>query len=120
MYLGEVYMGKLELSTSVVKWSEDFSNRVSIIIRSYIDHMKLAAYMTVSFINLSHSFGSMLYHFIYGCVFCMLLFNFVNFYSSCCYVLSFLGIQLSLCCSVYSFCVTVYCTTATGCQRNCS
>jgi hypothetical protein len=50
-------------------------------------------------------FGSNLYHRIYGCVFCMLLFNFVNYilfllfiliifiYSNC-YVCSFLGIML--------------------------
>jgi hypothetical protein len=25
-----------------------------------------------------------------------------------------------LCCSVYCLCVNVYCTTATGCQPNCS
>jgi len=40
---------------------------VSIIIRRYTDHMKLAAF--------SYSFSSILYH----CVFCMILFNFVNY-----------------------------------------
>jgi len=28
--------------------------------------------------------------------------------------------SVSLCCSVHSLCVNVYCTTATGCQPNCS
>ena len=56
------------MSTSVVKCGEGLS--LSIIIRRYTDHMNLAA----SFIF----FGSILCHCIYGCMFCMLLFNFVN------------------------------------------
>ena len=56
---------------------------------------------------------------------CLCVFNFVN------YVLLLLGLcilfvmyvlfvySVSLC-SVYCLCVNVYCTTATGCQPNCS
>jgi hypothetical protein len=42
--------------------------------------MKFAAYMPCFVYHiLSYSFGSILYHCTYGCVFCMLLFNFVNY-----------------------------------------
>ena len=84
--------------------------------------------MAVSFIKFfSYSFGSILYHFIYGFMFCMLLFNFVNYVSlllcidniifrySYCYIYVFLllcmfrsGYSVSLCCSVYCLCVNTY------------
>jgi hypothetical protein len=69
----------------------------------------------------------------YGCMFCMLLFNFVNCvflflsYVFFCYVYIFLlvcmfcsGYSVSLYCSVHCLCANVYCATATGCQPNCS
>jgi hypothetical protein len=64
-------------------------------------------------------FGSIFYHYICGCIFRMLLFNFVN------YVILLLCMfcsvySLSLCCSVYCLCANVHCTTVTGCQPSCS
>jgi hypothetical protein len=68
------------VSTSVVEWSEGLSNRVSIIIIRYIDQTKLPACLAVSFIFFfSYTPGPILYQRICGCMFCMLLFNFVNY-----------------------------------------
>jgi len=71
------------MKCSWVKWSDGLSNRVSNIIRRYTDHMKFAAYMAF---RLSHSFMFFWFYFCiivyiytYGCMFCMLLFNFVNY-----------------------------------------
>jgi hypothetical protein len=41
--------------------------------------MKVTVYMAVSFIAFFHIFGSIFYHYICGCMFCIFLFNFVNY-----------------------------------------
>jgi len=44
-------MRRSEVSISVLKWTEGLCNSASIIIKRYIDQMKFAAYMAVSFIT---------------------------------------------------------------------
>ena len=116
-----------------MKWSEGHINRVSVIIRRYTDHMEFAALRMFLLVYSLIFFFSILYSCICGCVFCVLLFNFVNciFLLLCYVLLSFVYVFLllcmfrsvysvTLCGSVYCLCVTVYCTAANGCQPNCS
>ena len=74
---GQVYWSGVKCSW--VKCS-GLSNRVCNVVRTYIDHLKLLLirFFFVYHI-LSYSSGSLFYHCIYGCMFCMLLFNFVNY-----------------------------------------
>ena len=84
-----------------MKCSESLSNKVSNIIRRYIDHMKFAVY--VAFLS-SYTYSFMFfwfffYHCVTSCMFCILLYNSV----------SYVFLLLCLCilivcmfCSVYS------------------
>ena len=82
-----------------MKWSEVLSNRVSIIIIRYIDHMQFCCLFGCFIYHiLSYSFGSILYHCIYGCMFCVLLFNFIIFFFfNVCSVLYILFHCVALC-----------------------
>jgi hypothetical protein len=70
--------------------------------------------MAVSFTTFfpPYSSGSILYYFIYGCMFCMFLFNFVNCVFLLLFIILLVYVFLSLLCSVLgilSHCV-VLCT----------
>jgi len=67
------------VSKSVENWIQGLGTRVSIIIRKYISHMRSTDYLAVPFITFYHSYFYILFHCIYICTFCMLLFNFVKY-----------------------------------------
>ena len=69
-------MGRSEVSTSLVKWSEGLSNRVPIIVRIYIDQMWFAVYMAVWFITY-------IYFYIPLGLICIIVYMVVCFVSFC-------------------------------------
>jgi len=102
-----------------VKWSEGLRNRVFIILRRYLDHMKFYCFFHILLVLLC------IIVYMVVCFVCFYLILYIVYSNSYVYVFLLLCMFrsrycVSLCCSLYCLCVNVYCTTATGCHSNCS
>ena len=69
MKCSAVYLGEVEMEE--MKWSDDLSNGVSIIIGRYIGHMRFAAYLAVSIITFFHILLDLFCIIVYMVVFCV-------------------------------------------------
>jgi len=88
------------VSTSLVKWSEDLRNRVSIIIRRYTDHMKFYCFFHILWILLC----IIVYMVVCFVCLCLSLYNMYSF----CYVYVFLFVKFvpfQILCFIVLFCV---------------
>jgi len=82
---------------------------VPIIIRRYRDHTKFAASLIFFWFNLDHC--------IYGCMFCMLPFNFVNYVLLllCLCILTVMYVLFCVFCFIVLFCVLFVCKCVLYC-----
>jgi hypothetical protein len=90
-----------------------------IIFERYIDHMKFAAYMAVWFIIFFHILKVQFYHCtrIYGCVFCVLLFDLVNYVLLwlCLCILIVMYVPFCVFCFIVLFCLLFVCKCVLYC-----
>jgi hypothetical protein len=111
-------MEGIELSTTVVKcswvkWRKGHSNKVFKIVRRYIYEVS-SLYGTFVYQILS-------YHCIYGCVFCVLLFDFVNYVLLLLCLCNLIVMYVVLCviCFTELFCVLFVCKCVLYCALLC-
>jgi hypothetical protein len=100
-------MGKNEMSTSAVKCSEVGLKVLVTGCLSLLEDIQTIR----SLLLRSYSFGSILYHCIYGCMFCVLVFNFVNyvFLFLCLCILIVMYVLFQVICFIVLFCVLFVC-----------
>jgi hypothetical protein len=104
-----------------VKCSEGLSNRVSNIIRIYIDHMQFAVCMAVWFITFFHILLVTFCVIVYVVVFWVLLFDCVNYVLLllCLCILIVIYVILCVFCFIVLFCVLFVCKCVLYCCTVC-